>query len=80
MIEMKMCVDDYRYVFRCNAGDGLQRLVEGASTVNAVHRSMLFAPFFSDTGVDQNSFIIGLDEKTVHVHANTILIVRRMNA
>src|SRR2546421_11955429 len=41
---------------------------------------MLFAPFFSDTRVDQNSFITGLNEKTVHVHANAILIVRRVNA
>src|SRR2546421_12153826 len=41
---------------------------------------MLFAPFFSDTRVDQNSFTTGLDEQTVHVHANAILIVRRMNA
>src|SRR5438105_10464464 len=41
---------------------------------------MLFAPLFSDTRVNQNSFTTGLDEKTIHVHANAILIVRRINA
>src|SRR5882724_1940259 len=41
---------------------------------------MLFAPFFSDARVDQNSFTIRFDEKTIHVHADAILIVRRINA
>src|SRR5437763_15286884 len=41
---------------------------------------MLVAPLFSDARVDQNSFAIRFDEKTIHVHANAILIVGRMNA
>src|SRR6266478_3043604 len=41
---------------------------------------MFLAPFFSDARVDQDSFTIRFDEKTIHVHANAILIVRRINA
>jgi len=41
---------------------------------------MFFAPLFSDARVDQNFLIVRFDEEAIHVHANAILIVRRINA
>src|SRR5207249_4052880 len=55
-------------------------LIERTSAIDAIHRSMFLAPLFSDARVDQNSLTIRFDEKTIHVHANAILIVRRINA
>src|SRR5256885_11340501 len=41
---------------------------------------MFVAPFFADARVDQNSLAIRFDEEAIHIHANAILIVRRINA
>src|SRR5436190_21225803 len=38
---------------------------------------MLFGPFVADAGFDQDFLGTGIDEHTIHVHANAILFVGR---
>src|SRR5437870_9551514 len=66
--------DDCDFV-RTHTRNSAQRLLERAPPIDPIHRSMLVRPFIANAGFYQDSFFASIDEDTVHIHANAILIV-----
>ncbi len=72
-----MRVDHDRDLVSGNTGAHLQRFGQRTNTIDAVHRRLLRGPLVADSGFDQDLFRAGVDEHTIHVHPNPVVIVGR---
>src|SRR5688500_11481145 len=77
VIKMKMGVDDDGNIFGFDVSDFTQRLAERALTRYSVHRRLLIRPLFSNSRFHQYPFVTGINEHTVHIHGDPVVLVRR---
>jgi hypothetical protein len=77
VIEMQVRVDDDRDLVSSSAGAREECLTQRSHTVDAVHRLLLWIPLVADSGFDQDLLSARIDEHTIHVHADAVVIVWR---
>ena len=76
MIKMQMRIDDNRHVLRGGSRQSLHGFSQRPLSIDAVHRAILIGPLVADACFDQHAFVSGVNEQTIHAHANPILAVR----
>src|SRR6266850_5867675 len=75
MIEVKMSIDDDGNFVRRYSGPHAQGLTQRSHTFDGIERGLFRRPFSANTSLNQYLFGARIDEYTIHIHPNTVLLV-----